>query len=347
MRHLSTPVLLLALLVGCNDEVPPPIDLEPLIAQAEATYSDAALTYLRAAFDTIETHHVYGDAYDWEELWLATLETGEGATTVDETHDALRFALADLNDPHTGFGIYPDSLSSSDPDGSASDRTVEMPPMTAKLIDDKIGYVEIPRFGWPVGDVADAYATNLQDLIRRLDVQRPCGWVVDVRRNTGGNMWPMIAGAGPLIGEGEVGAFVDRDGGRMVWTYRDGTAAVDTLSVSVSGEPVGMPDAPPVAVLTSSRTGSAAEAVVVAFRGLPNVQTFGKPTAGATTSPGYFDFEEGMWMRFSVLYYADRRGTIYRGPIEPDVPVETDMWDDHAAAESTAVEWLLDTAACG
>jgi len=346
MRHNSTLLVLLALLVGCADPNPEPLDLKPLIAHAESTYSDTALTYLRAVFDTLETHHVYGETYDWEELWLATLEVSEGATTTAQTHDAIRFAVADLNDPHAGFGIDPDSVSSVHADSSAAGGVVELLPMTSRMIAEEIAYVDVPRIGWPVGAIAHAYAQNLQDVIGRLSEQQPCGWIVDVRRNTGGNMWPMIAGAGPLLGEGEVGYFVDRYGDRLPWTYRDGTASVDTISTRAGSEPVRIANTPPVAVLTSSRTASAAEALVVAFRGRPDTRAFGRPTAGAATSPEYFEFGGGAWLSLSTHYFADRTGTVYRSAIEPDVYVEADMWDDHAAAESTAAGWLLETGPC-
>jgi hypothetical protein len=38
------------------------------------------------------------------------------------------------------------------------------------------------------------------------DTTSICG-VVDLRSNSGGNMWPMIAGIGPVVGEGHLGAF--------------------------------------------------------------------------------------------------------------------------------------------
>lgn len=47
------------------------------------------------------------------------------------------------------------------------------------------------------------------------------GWVVDLRGNSGGSMWPMLAVALPLLGgDGVIGAFVTRDGARTPWWAR-------------------------------------------------------------------------------------------------------------------------------
>ena len=36
-------------------------------------------------------------------------------------------------------------------------------------------------------------------------------WIVDLRGNYGGNIWPMIAGVGPVLGEGIIGWIVYND----------------------------------------------------------------------------------------------------------------------------------------
>ena len=33
------------------------------------------------------------------------------------------------------------------------------------------------------------YADEMQQAIRELDLKNPCGWIVDLRRNVGGNRW--------------------------------------------------------------------------------------------------------------------------------------------------------------
>jgi len=48
-----------------------------------------------------------------------------------------------------------------------------------------------------LGDGHSCASADRDDLI---------GWIVDLRGNGGGNMWPMLAGVGPVLGEGVVGS---------------------------------------------------------------------------------------------------------------------------------------------
>src|SRR4051812_15802719 len=49
---------------------------------------------------------------------------------------------------------------------------------------------------------------RIQQQIKELETHAPCGWIVDIRGNRGGSMWPMLAGVGPILGEGLVGEFI-------------------------------------------------------------------------------------------------------------------------------------------
>lgn len=60
-----------------------------------------------------------------------------------------------------------------------------------------------------------------------LDAPDLVGWIVDLRGNGGGNMWPMIAGVGPVLGEGTAGAFVDPDDNVTLWGYANGASIAD------------------------------------------------------------------------------------------------------------------------
>lgn len=79
-----------------------------------------------------------------------------------------------------------------------------------------------------------------------------CGWIVDLRQNSGGIVWPMFAVAAPLLGEGKAGSSALPDGTSTPWY-------VENRRPSLSGkkspwgpaDPVGTPD-PPVIVLTTA-----------------------------------------------------------------------------------------------
>lgn len=302
--------------------------LQPLIDSARATYSAEALTYLEAALDTLAIHHVFGSSYDWEELRLAALERTEGANTVEETYDAIRFALRDIGDPHTYFvPPPPDTLEMSGQDsinGSNRPSQYTSPSqhvnLKAQLIDSMVAYIELPRFSGIESSAAEEYVSSVQNIILEFGSYEPCGWIVDLRSNTGGNMWPMLAGVGPLLGAEHVGSFVDRKSDTIPWYYHDGKSLMDTtVMAQISPAAGAVQDVDtPLAVLVSSRTASSGEAAAIAMRGRSHSKFFGQPTAGAATAHDSFDLSDGALLGFSTYYYADRKGRVYDGPLRPD-----------------------------
>ncbi|MDD0778651.1 S41 family peptidase, partial [Streptococcus pneumoniae] len=115
------------------------------------------------------------------------------------------------------------------------------------------------------------------------------GWIVDLRDNGGGSMWPMLLGMAPLlrtsvVNNEDVGAFETAQGPQR-WTLTATAvqlAGRPLLDFGQSGHVVRQPGAP-VAVLFGPRTGSSGEASVLAWRGRPQARSFGQPTAGVST----------------------------------------------------------------
>jgi carboxyl-terminal processing protease len=152
-------------------------------------------------------------------------------------------------------------------------------------------------------------------------------------------MYPMLFAVAPIFGDGRMIGFTGRSGFEYWVSHRgnalSGGGEVDRAPVDV---PVISP-APPVAVITSSATASAGEVVAVAFRGRAGTRSFGAPTAGATAAPRGYRLADGAELVFAVVWYVDRRGTVYRHSIKPDV---TSAGFD----ETAAVKWLMATASC-
>lgn len=327
--------------------------LQPLIDSARATYRAEALTYLEAALDTLAMHHVFGSDYDWEELRLAALERTEGASSIEETYHAIRFVLRDIDDPHTYFVPPPsDTLENSGQDSingrnrpSQYTSPSQHVNLKAQLIDSMVAYIELPRFSGIESSAAEEYVSSVQSIIREFGSYEPCGWIVDLRSNTGGNMWPMLAGAGPLLGAEHVGSFVDRDGDTIPWYYRDGKSLMDTaVMAQISPAAGAVQDVDtPLAVLVSARTASSGEAAAIAMRGRRRSKFFGQPTAGAATAHDSFELSDGALLGFSTYYYADRKGRMYDGPLRPDSVVR-----DSTRAElvERAVSWIKEVYDC-
>jgi C-terminal processing protease CtpA/Prc len=215
-------------------------------------------------------------------------------------------------------------------------------PPTGRRLDTKIGYVELPAIVGSAEQV-QSYAASAQRGIRELDEQGVDGWVVDLRRNTGGNMWPMLAGAGPILGDSELGAFVFSES-RMPWVYRAGQALLGSHVLAQVEQPYKLKQSlPPVAVLISRLTASSGELTALAFAGRPGARSFGEPSAGVPTANDSTELPDGAMVCLTIALGADRTGRTYDGPIVPDQLVAAD-WAHYGGADDpvlrTAVAWL-------
>ncbi len=189
-------------------------------------------------------------------------------------------------------------------------------------------------------------AIALQTRIREQDDGDRCGWVVDLRSNTGGNMWPMLLGMGPLLGDAKtadpVGMFLLADK-RQPWAYREGAVWLDSRSVVGSRHTqytLRNPGAP-VAVLMGPRTASSGEASVLAFRGRPASRSFGQPTSGYSTANIPKRLPDGSLLLLTTSVIADRNGVGDGHRLQPDVMVGAGQ-----DAAAMAREWLLAQPAC-
>jgi C-terminal processing protease CtpA/Prc len=191
--------------------------------------------------------------------------------------------------------------------------------------------------------MALAAAGHLRALLNRASASNSCGLIVDLRTNSGGNMYPMLVGILPLLPEGLMLSFksvkgvstdVSRQGGE-IWLA--GNKATDALE-SVSSMPA-IPVMPVhVAVLTGPQTGSSGEMLVLAFKGRTNTRSFGLPTAGVTSANQPFPLRHGGVLNLATFTTLDRSGTPHPGPIQPDERIEP-----HGAqlsAEQAAAAWL-------
>jgi len=304
--------------------------------------SAEARAYLDQALDLMQQHSINRTKVDWTELRRAAHSQAANALTPPDTYPAIEGALGSLGDRHSAF-LPPDQVAAL----QSGALNAANPDPSGKLLDNGLAFLLLPAFGGPA-ELAEEYAATVQRLIGELDAAQPCGWVVDLRRNSGGAMWPMLAGIGPLLGEAQAGAFVTPDGQRAPWFYIDGRAGYgDSVQTEIASALVYPPldPLPPVAVLTGRMTCSSGEAIAVAFRGRPDTRSFGLETAGLTTANDEFPLNNGAWLLLTVSRFADRTGKVYGGPIVPDEVVNPpETWPDPVLEAAAA--WLLSQPAC-
>lgn len=213
--------------------------------------------------------------------------------------------------------------------------------------------VVVPRmFGG--GAPAHAYATALVAALVT-DERSVCGYIVDLRGNAGGNVWPMAAGLSPLLGEGPFG-YVRNAGGAISHTVDlnrgaaavpDGPAKGQVFARAETWDPQASLADRSVAVLLDDGVASSAEAVAVAFRGRPRTRSFGAATRGLATANREFDLGDGVTLGVASAWMVDRSGRHFPSGVPVDVAIaapEPDQAVDPAL--EAAEQWLTTTPGC-
>jgi C-terminal processing protease CtpA/Prc len=249
----------------------------------------------------------------------------------------VRYAIAALGDRHSYFQT-PRAAAALRVAAVANARTGQaLVAPAARVLEGGVAYLAVPGFAGGAPTAQVEFAESIKNLIQQHDLAASCGWILDLRQNGGGNLWPMLAGVGALLGDGPVGASVYPDGRRVPVWYRDGQAGFgDYVQLRVNDvyRPTRLPA---VAVLIGPGTGSSAEVLALAFRGRPEARSFGAPTAGVSTGTRTFALADGAALVVAVAATSDRLGRIYTGPLDPDEAVAA------VAAEATALDVAADS----
>jgi C-terminal processing protease CtpA/Prc len=197
------------------------------------------------------------------------------------------------------------------------------------------------------------YPTDAQAAMAEADGLDTCGWIIDLRRTRGGDLWTYFAALSPILGEGELGGFVYNDGSEETWRLEDGKvfwADEEREESYIRGRRYELErTSPPVALLIGPHTEAAGELVAVAFQGWGTVRTFGEPTLGAPHLILHTPLSDGARIFVSGARGMDRSGTVYNGPINPDEPVPIawqHLGDDNDPVISASLDWLATQPTC-
>ena len=301
-------------------------------AAPTGTLSPLAHAYLNELIALMEAHSINRLTIDWNTFRASVVTAAGAAQSVRETFPAIRTALMLLGDGHSFYRPVAGTPI------SAATRGCGAPGSAVPPLPDTVGYVSVGSFSGTDAE-ARAFANAVQRDIATADRDGLAGWVVDLRSNGGGNMWPMIAGVGPVLGEGRAGYFVDPDGAESWWEYRNGASWNDGTLMQRVDTPYRLRrESPRVAVLIDGGTASSGEAVAIAFRRRPGTRSFGTATCGLSTANQLYTLSDGASLFLTVAVMADRTKFPYGGRIAPDeeVPVPRE-------AEQRAVAWLRGT----
>lgn len=276
-------------------------------------------------FDTaaalVRERAYYAERIDWDQAVAELRVSATKAKDAAEVHTQIRALLALLGDNHSF--LMPAVPAQPSPRTAAATTQAEV-----KLLASDVGYVRIPAFASTDPQAQTQFARDAAVHIAAQAAAAHKGWIVDLRGNTGGNMWPMLAALRALLGEGVVGATRDRREQLREWHAGDYVAGL-------AADPGADLSAVRVAVLLDDRTASAGEAVAVAFHGRAGTRSFGSTTAGQSNANAAFPLPDGSRLALTVAVNLDRHGDLLSPRVEPD---QTTAAGD--ATLAAALSWL-------
>ena len=289
--------------------------LAPCLSKAQQLL-DEALRFM-------QKNYYRKNAVEWNNLISAAKERLNSSGNCNETYDIISWCFKELNEAHS-FIMPPARAAVYSNSGQQAKTPLHelVGDIKAELLDDGIAYLTVPWVSTTDSLICTMIADSIQQLIAGLDQKNPRGWIIDLRKNTGGNCWPMLAGIGPLLGDGICGYFVSARE-KIPISYNNGAAFQGKYLRCRTGK-AGYrlkDNKQPIIVLTGNRTVSSGEIVALAFKGKEQVVFYGEPTAGYTTANATYTLSDNSMLVLSVCQEADRNGKICEGRIMPDETV--------------------------
>lgn len=299
--------------------------------------SPEVTAYIKEYFDNVYEHSIINDKNIIKELERKTRYLCGDDISLNECRNILqKYTTPMLKDGHSFFATKEEWKAMMEEGRHPVTLQTHHDMPTGKMLKEKIAYINIPTFISSDEKLMQQYAETLQKLIASFDTKDTKGYIIDLSENGGGNSLPMIAGVGPLVGNGINSYSFSGNGSVKARIYKNGSVGWDTSFSFHKPDPYQLKHTGrPIAVIYSNKTGSSGEVTAMAFIGLPNTKSFGQPTSGATTRIDNFEMSDGAYLNLASGIAADRNKNKYPGSIAPDKETP-----DAASAISEAEKWI-------
>lgn len=287
-------------------------------------HSVAVKNYVTTALNFMSSYGLNAGSHAWSLTRSKVLEATSKDTQVSQTYPALREAVGVAGDPRHSAFQTPGTTA-----GAAS-RTLSNQLPTAVQLGSGITMVTVPTHTANNAADSSAYVASGAAAILAAAPTTTCGWVVDLRGNQGGDVYPMLASLSPLLGQGHLISYVDRDH-RSTWVSLDGSditykGSGDNGDATVSAPPGASSAAgKAIAILQGPETASSAEATVLALMGQKNSHTFGQTTAGLASANVSKKLPDDAVITLTSAWTSNASGATYPSGIPAATRTSTDQ----------------------
>ncbi len=281
-----------------------------LLARFTATaQADSVQRYLSAALDIMKHKSVNKHRINWDSLYTVLHQRAAGAQTIKETYPVIREALVALNDAHSNF--YPPELVEAYVKGYRATGQ-EFPVIKAKMLEGQLAYIELPAIGCYNFAEWDELVNTFYEKINELQTRKPKGWILDLRGNYGGMLYPMLVALAPMLDQRQVVGTVDAEGQYAFYDYHNGQlfeGGQHVHSFHIKQEPKRIRK--PLVVWVSKKTASSGEFCAIALSGQKNVTLVGQNTQGLTSGNQEYKLADGAFLALTIGNTVDRKKKEY------------------------------------
>lgn len=226
--------------------------------------------------------------------------------------------LKSLNEPHT----YLMDKDSNITVFSAKKRCVSNSKIKQHFHKGKHAYLKISSIGITTTEEKSQYVRNSINKIRSQDNKNSRYWIIDLRKNSGGNMWPMLQAISPFFDATQVlGEFHLASGSITRFGFKDGIAHESSLQkINFQPDTYHLKHQPSrIYVLIDSSVASSAEALAIGLSSLDNVILVGEKTCGLATVNTPFELRDGSILVLTTGEMANIHGQTFKSGIKPSM----------------------------
>lgn len=318
-KSLIIKIFLLFLIISCSRDVQWSFD-----------------KFFEQTFKAIEENSIKKSTINWTDLKKTVKDSISVFNSNEDVYRAIGYTVKLIDDGHSIF-FSAQSPKNGPVKNSMLIDTLSIPAIEIKIIENNIGYINLPGF-FANDSLTDRYVLEIRKGLIRLDTTaKLSGWVIDLRSNSGGRLSSEPLGLSPLFEKPLVGISCDiKNTLRNISVIDNRFYFGDFLMDSLNYESSLVNKNKKIAVLVSEKTVSAGEFLALAFSFQENTKLFGSKTKGKTSHLRLFDFKSNAKLLLATDYYCDKNENIIQGGVMPDVECEKEE------SLSKAIEWIKD-----
>jgi carboxyl-terminal processing protease len=255
----------------------------------------------------------------WDTIEATMYAKAQNAKTTADLKESLEFLLSNLDDRSASFydptskTIIANHASQSHPSTAVakSEGSFEF-----KILHDDVRYLKLSL---PSGEFdPQQHAELIRTAVDSLKKEQGLHWIIDLRNVSGTNPASLLAGIGPLVGEGLVAGTIDqKEKIKKLFEVHNGKFYDDQHLVIGLKSAVEL-KAAKVAVLINENTSGAGEFVAIALKGRKHTRFFGQNTSGSLAVTTSIQITPQLAMTLTEGYYQDRKGNVYPNGVKPE-----------------------------